>query len=146
MLKQQRRELAHAAVAVIEKRKIVKFLWLGKGLRLGDGRFKLGPWQYGFDGGERIAAPGTRLDQSLTDLNVQPDLFVDRFSAGVKLLGRRVQGPGASTATGSHWPRTHVGRAIQRRRRVALRAHVERDRHRERRIRRSEESRGGEEG
>src|ERR1039457_2800983 len=92
MLKQQRRELAHAAVAVIEKRKIVKFLWLGKGLRLGDGRFKLGPWQYGFDGGERIAAPGTRLDQSLTDLNVQPDLFVDRFSAGVKLLGMHAFG------------------------------------------------------
>jgi hypothetical protein len=86
MPKQQRRELAHAAVAIIEKREVVKFLRLGKGLRLGDGRFKLGPWQHGFDGGERIATPGTRLDQSLTDRNVQPHLFVDRFPARVKLL------------------------------------------------------------
>src|ERR1017187_4018747 len=92
MLKQQRRELADAAVAGIEKREVVKFLWLGKGLRFGDGRFKLGPWQHGFNGGERIATPGTRLDQSLTDLNVQPDLFVDRFSAGVKLLGMHTFG------------------------------------------------------
>ena len=92
MLKQQRRELAHTAVAIIEKREVVKFLGLGKGLRLGDGRFKLRPWQHGFNGGERIATPGTGLDQSPTDLNVQPDLFVDRFSAGVKLLGMHTFG------------------------------------------------------
>jgi hypothetical protein len=62
MREQQRRELTHATVALAEQREIVKLFRLGERLRFSDGRFKLGPWQHGFDGGKGISAAGTRRD------------------------------------------------------------------------------------
>jgi hypothetical protein len=47
MREQERRELTHATVALVEQREIVKFFRLSERLRFSHGRFKLGPWQHG---------------------------------------------------------------------------------------------------
>ena len=57
MHEQQRRELTHATVSLVEQREIVKLFRLGERLRFSDGRFKLGPWQHGFDSGKGGVAP-----------------------------------------------------------------------------------------
>ena len=56
-------------------------------LRLSHGRFKLGPWQHGLDSGKYIGAAGTRLDERLAYPGVEPYFLVNRFAAGVELLG-----------------------------------------------------------
>ena len=87
MREQERRELTHATVALVEQREIVKFFRLSERLRFSHGRLKLGPWQYGLDSGKYIGAAGTRLDESLAYPGVEPYFLVDRFAAGVELLG-----------------------------------------------------------
>src|SRR6266403_589485 len=87
MREQERRELTHATVALVERREIVKFFRLSERLRFSHGRFKLGPWQYGLDSGKYIGAAGTRLDERLAYPGVEPYFLVDRFAASVELLG-----------------------------------------------------------
>ena len=65
MREQERRELTHATVAIVEQRKKVKCFRLSECLRFSHGRFKLGPWQHGLDSGKYIASAETRLDERL---------------------------------------------------------------------------------
>jgi hypothetical protein len=60
---------------------------LSERLSFSHGRFKLGPWQHSLDGGKYIAATGTRLNDRFTYPGIEPYFLVDRFAAGVKLLG-----------------------------------------------------------
>src|SRR3954467_9292390 len=89
---QQGRELTHATVSFIEQREIVKLFRLSERLRVSDGRFKLGPWQYGLDGSKRIAAARARLDERSAYPGVEPHFLVDRFAAGMELLSVRAFG------------------------------------------------------
>src|ERR1700675_2571026 len=84
---QERREFTHATISFVEQREMVKFFRLSERLRFSHGRFKLGPWQHGLDSGKYIAAAGTRLDERLAYPGVEPYFLVDRFAAGVELLG-----------------------------------------------------------
>ena len=76
--------------AFIEQREMVEFFRLSERLRFGQsGRFKLGPWQHRLDGGKYIAAARTRVDERLAYPGVKPYFLVDRFAAGMELLGMR---------------------------------------------------------
>ena len=77
MREQERRELTHATVAIVEQRKKVKCFRLSECLRFSHGRFKLGPWQHGLDSGKYIASAETRLDERLAYPGVEPHLLVD---------------------------------------------------------------------
>ena len=89
MRQQQRRELTHATVSLVEQSEIVEFFRLSECLRFSHGRFEFGPWQHGLNGGKYIAAAGARLDERLAYPGVEPYFLIDRFAAGVELLGVR---------------------------------------------------------
>jgi hypothetical protein len=65
----------------------IKILRSGQGLSLGNRHAEPLPWNHRVECREWIAPVITRSDQGCSDPGIEPDLFVDRPSIGLKISG-----------------------------------------------------------